>query len=388
MTPPDASRKSLPAAQRPDVAARRREIVSDIRHDLKNAHFAAASGLRQLDELVQDQRLKAVLAGLEAAIGEVRLHSERSLELLALGIDDIEPSPEPMALEPVLREVEMARRAAAEQAGIKLRTLPSGAVAAIDRHLLTRCVGNLVTNAIEHSGATKVSIGVRRRGAGCGIEVRDNGRGVDPEAVRGLDGRRWAEGTGRGLGLWIASRFAALLGGELEVRAQAGRGSCFRVMLPGPVSWAPGSPQGARPNCVRLDGRIVVLLEDDASQLQATRLTFERRGATVIASRNQIELWNEIEQLSRPPDLCVLDFVLGRTGLSGTDGARVMSASAISWLKKRFGAWTKVVILTANRAHPQLAGIGETPIFEKPLNDRTIDAIVALLQATPEGRKS
>ena len=216
------------------------------------------------------------------------------------------------------------------------------------------------------------------------IEVRDNGRGIDPEALRCLDGRRWAEGTGRGLGLWIAARFAVLLGGGLDVRTQAGRGSCFRVTLPGPVVWAPGSPRTARPNRIRLDGRLVVLLEDDASLLQAIRLAFERRGAAVIAAQNQVELWNEIEQLSRTPDLFVLDFVLGRPGNSGEGGAKATSANDLAWLKKRFGQRTKVVVLTANATQPQLAGIGDTPIFEKPLSDETIDAIVALLRPPPE----
>jgi CheY-like chemotaxis protein len=340
-----------------------------------------ASALRRLGEQIHDERLGGAFAGLKSACGDVRMHSERGLELLSLGVDDVEPVLEPMALEPILRDVEMARRAAAEQAGIDLRTLPSGAVAAVDASLLGRCVGNLVTNAIEHSGASKVLVGVRRRGAGCMIEVRDNGRGIDAESVQGMDGRHWAEGSGRGLGLWIAARFAALLGGTLEARAQAGRGSCFRVTIPGPVSWAPGSPRPARPDRVRLDGRVVVLLEDDPAQLQATRLAFERRGATVIAARSRVEFWSEIEHLSRPPDLCVLDFVLGRANSALMEGGAATSANDLAWLRKRFGDQTRAVVLTANPTHPQLATIGDTPMFEKPLNDAKINAIGALLQS-------
>ena len=379
MTAPKPGGKAQPAVQQPGVVDRRREIVADIRHDLKNAHLAAAAALNQLVELVHDDRLKAAIAGLRAAVGEVRVHSERGLELLSLGVDDVEPVLEPLALEPILREVEMARRAAAELAGIDLRAVPSGAVAAVDRHLLGRCVGNLVTNAIEHSGAGKVLVGVRRRGAGCVIEVRDNGRGIAPDALRGMDGRRWAEGAGSGLGLWIASRFARLLGGVLDVRAEAGRGTCFRICLPGPVAWAPGSPRIARSGRVRFDGRVVVLLEDDAGQLQATRLAFERRGATVIATRNQVEFWSEIEQLSRPPDLCILDFVLGGVASWAGDGETTTSASDIAWLKKRFGDRTSAVVVTANSAHPKLATIVDTPVFKKPLSDAKIDAIGALL---------
>ena len=379
----DARGRSSPDGPRPDVSDRRRAIVSDIRHDLKNAHLAAVCSLQQLDELLHGARLKDVLAGLSSALGEIRTHAERSLELLDLGAEDIEPSPEPLALEPLLREVEMARRAGAERAGIELRTVPTGAVAAVDHRLLTRCVGNLVTNAIEHSGGTRVLVGVRRRGAGCMIEVRDNGRGIDPEALRCLDGRRWAEGTGRGLGLWIAARFAVLLGGGLDVRTQAGRGSCFRVTLPGPVTWAPGSPRAMRRNRVRLDNKVVVLLEDDAGQLQAARLAFERRGATVIATRSRVEFWSEIEELSHPPDLCVLDFVLRRGGSPGADGNVATSANDTVWLRKRFGKRTRLAVLTANAAHPRLASIGDALVFEKPLSDAKIDAIVALLEPTP-----
>ena len=387
MTAPKPDGKAPPAARRPELTDRRRAIVADIRHDLKNAHLAADAALRRLGELAHDHRLKAALAGLGAAVSEVRVQSERGLELLSLGADDIEPAPEPMALEPLLLEIEMARRAAAGVAGIDLRTVPSGAVAAVDRHLLGRCVGNLVTNAIEHSGASRVLVGVRRRGAGCVVEVRDNGRGIDPEAVNGMHGgRRWAEGSGRGLGLWIASRFAQLLGGGLDIRARAGRGSCFSIALPGPVSWAPGSTGVRRPGRVRFDGRSVVLLEDDAAQLQAMRLAFERRGATVVAAHSRVEFWSEIEALSRPPDLCVLDFVLGRAGPAAIAGEATTSANDIEWLRKRFGDRTRAVVLTASRTHAQLATIGETPVFEKPLTDATIDAIGAFLGPPTQGR--
>ena len=383
MTLPGASGKPPPAAGQAGVADRRRAIVADLRHDLRNAQLAADLALRRLDEQVRDEQMKTVLAGLEAAVGEVRVQSERGMELLALGVDDVEPVPEPVPLEPVLREVGMARQAAAERAGVALRTLASGAVARVDRQLLARCVGNLVSNAIEHSGATRVLVAVRRRGAACVVEVRDDGRGISPEALRGIDGRRWADGAGRGLGLWIASRFALLLGGELEVRSQAGRGSCFRVTLPGPVVWAPGSPRAACPGRVRLDGRVVVLLEDDAGQLQAMRLAFERRGATVVAARSRVEFWSEIEALSQPPDLCVLDFVLGRDRSAGVDGAASTSASDLVWLKKRFGQQTRLAVVTSNPSHPQLAAAGRTPVIGKPLDDAKIDAICALLTLPP-----
>jgi len=385
MTSSEAGHGSAPEAGHSSAVDRRRAIVADIRHDLKNARLASAAALHQLAVLANDDALRAAVAGANAAVGELALHAERGLELLSLGIDDVEPVLEPMALEPMLRDVDLAREGAARLAGVRLRTAPTGAVAAVDSRLLPRCVGNLVTNAIEHSGATRVLVGVRRRGDGCVIEVRDNGGGIDPQAVPVADRGRWADGCGRGLGLWIAARFAELQGGVLEIQARPGRGSCFLIRLPGPVSWAPGSPRAARSGRTRFDRRVVVLLEDDTRQLRATALAFERRGATVIAARSRVEFWSEIEQLPRPPDLCVLDFVIGRARSELADEAASTSANDLAWLGKRFGRRTRTVVLTASAGDPQLATIGDTPVFEKPLTDAKIDAIGALLKGSPHG---
>lgn len=363
----------------PGAAGRRRALVDDLRHDLKNARLAAVCSLNELAEYLQDGTGRVVLASLEAALGEILGCSAQCLELFTLDGDGVGSLPKPEALDPILREVELARRSGAEAAGISIRVVPTGAVAVVDHGLLQRCIGNLVTNAIEHSGGRWILVGVRRRGSGCAIEVRDNGRGIDPEALCGMDGRRWFDGSDRGLGLWIASSLARILGGELSVRAQVGRGTRFQLALPGPVSWAPGSMRAARPGHLRLDGRLVVLLDDDAGQLASTRLAFQRRGATVITAQSQIEFWNEIEQLPLSPDICVLDFVLGRSGRGGGDGLQLTSVNDLAWLKKRFGDRTKIVILTAYPAHPQLKGAGDVPIFEKPLDNETMDAVVTLL---------
>ncbi|MCU0764960.1 MAG: ATP-binding protein [Burkholderiaceae bacterium] len=377
---PEAERSS--AAERASSAERRRAIVADIRHDLKNARLASAAALHQLAALAQDEPLRAAVAGAGAAVGELAQHAERGLELLSLGIDDVEPLLEPTALEPMLREVDLAREGAARLAGMRLRTVPTGAVAAVDARLLMRGVGNLVTNAIEHSGASRILVGVRRRGEGCVIEVRDNGRGIDPRAVPAAQTRHWAEGCGRGLGLWIAARLAELQGGALEIRTEPGRGSCLRITLPGPVCWAPGSARSARSGRARFDRRVVVLRDDDARRLRATALAFERRGATVVAARSRVEFWSEIEQLPHPPDLCVLDLGCGCTQREPTDPAESTGASDLAWLGKRFGNRTRAVVLTASAADPTPATIGGTPVFAKPLTDDAIDAIGALLTAS------
>lgn len=73
-------------------------------------------------------------------------------------------------------------------------------------------------------------------GAHC-VEVEDTGAGIPPEAVLHVFDRFYRvpgahHARGFGLGLFIVKRFTELLGGDVTVRSQLGRGTCFSVTLP------------------------------------------------------------------------------------------------------------------------------------------------------------
>jgi len=68
-------------------------------------------------------------------------------------------------------------------------------------------------NAIRHSGATALWIGVRREGDRFQFTVHDNGRGFDPETAVA------------GNGLKNMQRRAAEMRGELEIHSEPGRGT-------------------------------------------------------------------------------------------------------------------------------------------------------------------
>ena len=104
---------------------------------------------------------------------------------------------------------------------------------------LARMIQNLVDNALQHSGASAVTVTVRS-GDGFGeIEVHDNGKGIPTEHLPHLfdrfyrvDQSRTTE-TGRtGLGLAIARGIAEAHGGTLEVASEVGEGTTFTSRLP------------------------------------------------------------------------------------------------------------------------------------------------------------
>lgn len=108
---------------------------------------------------------------------------------------------------------------------------------------LRRILLILGENAIEHADAARIDISCRVEADGASeFSVIDAGRGIDPEAlphifdafVRGEEppaaGRR--ETQGAGLGLTLARELSTLLGGELRVWSEPGRGSTFTLSLP------------------------------------------------------------------------------------------------------------------------------------------------------------
>jgi signal transduction histidine kinase len=78
--------------------------------------------------------------------------------------------------------------------------------------------------------------------------VRDTGIGLDPEQVntifepfRQADGSKTRRYGGAGLGLAIAGKLAAAMGGSLSVESRPGQGSLFRFTAPFDPADSPSS---------------------------------------------------------------------------------------------------------------------------------------------------
>jgi two-component system, OmpR family, heavy metal sensor histidine kinase CusS len=139
--------------------------------------------------------------------------------------------------------------ASAEECGISLTTLAGDPVVAeLDRTLIQRAVGNLVSNAVAHtpSGGSIVLGTAVANGAQAStlrIEVCDTGEGIPPEALPKVfdrfyrvDRSRSQASGGTGLGLAIVQSIMQLHGGHVEIASQMGQGT--RVTLRMPISAA------------------------------------------------------------------------------------------------------------------------------------------------------
>lgn len=104
-----------------------------------------------------------------------------------------------------------------------------------DAARIERILAELVANAVRHSGADKVELRVARdpQPGMLALTVRDNGAGLTRSAEAHIfEPFHGGDGSRAGLGLALARRTAALLGGELSYEPRDERGACFRLRLP------------------------------------------------------------------------------------------------------------------------------------------------------------
>jgi signal transduction histidine kinase len=123
--------------------------------------------------------------------------------------------------------------------GVELRTeIEPDLVAEGDAVLVRQVMIGLLTNACTHTAppGTVTLRAARGPDKTVTIEVQDTGKGIPPDEQdrvfeRFYRGSATLEGEGFGLGLSIAKRMVDVMGGEIGLRSEPGRGSTFWVRL-------------------------------------------------------------------------------------------------------------------------------------------------------------
>ena len=94
---------------------------------------------------------------------------------------------------------------------------------------LFRVLQEALTNVHRHSGASEAAVCIQRSSRQVILEVRDNGRGIEPDMLN----RFGESGAGVGVGLISMQERARELGGKLHLESN-GAGTLVRISIPVP----------------------------------------------------------------------------------------------------------------------------------------------------------
>src|SRR6266566_1043460 len=184
---------------------------------------------------------------------------------------------------------------------------------------LRQVLMNLIGNAIKFTEQGEVDVSatvVQRDGDGAAVQfrVRDTGIGISEQQLGSIfqeftqaDASMTRRYGGTGLGLAISRRLVALMGGELAVTSDAGRGSEFSFALTFPLE---AGAQATARAAVSLGGRRLLVVDDNETNRRIVRDMLGAEGMAVHeASRADagLEALRRAARARTPYDLAILD---------------------------------------------------------------------------------
>lgn len=167
-----------------------------------------------------------------------------------------------------------------------------------DRHLLLSIFSNLINNANKFTDNGTIEIGSYDQENDIVFFVKDTGIGIPQNRHDAIFDRfvqadltisRTHEGAG--LGLSIAKAYAQLLGGDVWVESEEGKGSTFFINLPKDIV-IPEQPETEKPEILEKhlcrNCKILVAEDDEMSYLFLKTL-LEQKGIQIINAKNGAE---------------------------------------------------------------------------------------------------
>jgi len=254
-----------------------------------------------------------------------------------------------------------------------------------DPYRLSQVMNNLINNALKFTETGTVTIETRllnKKGdeARIAFTVKDTGIGIT-ESQLGLIFEPFMQAHvaitrthgGTGLGLSICRELITMMGGELKVDSEAGKGSCFSFELPFAISSSKLNQSTVTQdlNYQSLGNRHVLVAEDVELNQYLVRHIMESWGFTVDVVNNGREAVAMIQK--NKYDLVLMDIQMPE--MDGIEATR-----AIRQLGDPVKAAIPIVALTANALKgdsEKYLAAGMNDFLPKPFNEQKLFIVIS-----------
>jgi signal transduction histidine kinase/CheY-like chemotaxis protein len=307
------------------------------------------------------------------------------LDLSKIEAGKLELSPEQTSLAPLVDEVVGTARQLAEQNKNRLVVEVEDKLGplTVDPMRLRQILLNLLSNACKFTKQGEVKLRVHKVVDGRNwveFAVADTGIGMTPEQQAKLfeeftqaDSSTARRYGGTGLGLAITRKLARMMGGDVTVESEPGKGSVFSVRLPGSADAAGrGATNGDRPP--RSD--CVLVIDDDATARELIADQLKAEGLSVVTAAGGLEGLKLAKELH--PIAITLDVVM-----PDLDGWSVLAAL------RQDGdlAEIPVIMTTILDEHRRAVALGAAGYLTKPIDRDRLHRLVGRFKASARATK-
>jgi signal transduction histidine kinase/CheY-like chemotaxis protein len=377
-------------AQAQQSAQARARVLAAASHDLRQPLHALSVYSAVLLTNPPSKVLREVSENIDQIVRSLGSLLNGLLDLSRLSSEYYVPERQPVALDRLLTEVCAECRQPALQKGLVLKLEAAPVHLQGDPVALGRIARNLVDNAIKYTdqGEIRVASYVDVSGAApvAVLSVADTGRGI-PEAEQSrifeefyqVDNPGRDRSRGVGLGLTIVHRLCELIHARIEVDSVVGSGTCFKVLIPEPLSDVTSSEEPVTAATeVSLSARYVYVVDDEQDILKGMRTLLRVWGMTVLTA-DSAGAANLIFEQHGPPELLIVDL-----RLRGDEHGAQLAAR----LRREYGPFA-VLIVTGETSSEALREAHDTgfSVLQKPIAPEVLRKMVgAALGAVPVGR--
>ena len=225
------------ASELQEAEALERNFLMTVSHELRTPLTAIRGHVEALLEgVVEDEEARGYslevisleAERLERLVGDVLDLAKLDTHRFALRREEVDME----------RLVDRAYSAFGEEArrrGIDYRrSIAAKPILETDGDRVLQVISNLLSNAFRWTpDGGRVGLALKQADGTIRVTVDDSGPGIPPDEQERIFRPFWSrDGHGNGLGLAIARELATALGGQIELRTEAGKGSRFELVLP------------------------------------------------------------------------------------------------------------------------------------------------------------
>lgn len=224
-----------------------------------------------------------------------------------------------------------------------------------DKVMLDRALMNMLCNAgkfTEENGSVSLQLNELSAGDGTGsyeIRIKDTGIGMSPEFVERLFIPFERERTstvsriqGTGLGLAITKSIVDMMGGDIAVQTEKGKGTEFIITVGFPLTDPEEERCSNEGDEISFDGKRALLVEDNMINMEIAQMLLEQSGFLIETAENG-EIALEMTAASEPG---YYDVILMDVQMPVMDG--YMATKAIRDLPDPVLAGIPIIAMTAN----------------------------------------